>query len=381
MIKVLSIGSDKSLFLPGSDAQKRIKQYGELFEELHIIVFSRRKSEIISKFQISENVWAYPTNSRSKWLYILDAYKIAKQIIRNSRNDAVISCQDPFESGLVGWFLKLRCKLPLQLQIHTDVFNPYFYQESWKNKLRVLLAKFLLPRADGIRVVSERIKQSLLTLCPKPSALNPIVVLPIFVDVKKIQSTKIKINLREKYSGREPIILMASRLTREKNIGLAIEAMAEEVKKFPKALLLIVGDGPERQNLEFRIQNLELNKNVKFEPWTNDLASYYKTADLFLLTSNYEGYGRTVAEAMAAGLPVISTDVGLAGEVLIDDLDGLIIPVGSQTALENAILNLVNNPEKQTEFSDNSLKVLANFPGKEEYFRQYRLALESIKYK
>ena len=61
------------------------------------------------------------------------------------------------------------------------------------------------------------------------------------------------------------------------------------------------------------------------EPWTDDPFSYYKTADLFLLTSNYEGYGMAVVEAMAAGCPVIMTDVGLAGEVLIDKKDGLVV--------------------------------------------------------
>ena len=379
-MKVLSIGSDRNLFVDGSAAQKRIKEYGKLFNELHIIVFSKQKSQITNhKSQIADNIWVYPTNSRNKLFYLLDAYRIGKNLIGNWKleiGNCAVSAQDPFEAGLVGWLLKRKYKLPLQLQIHTDIFNPYFYRESLKNKLRVWLAKFLLPLSDGIRVVSERIKQSLITQLPNYRL--PIIVLPIFVDIKKIQSAKIKMDLRQKYPDYDFRILMASRLTKEKNIGLAIEAMTEVAIKYPKALLVVVGEGSEAEKLKVKSEKLKVADNVKFEPWTDDLASYYKTADIFLLTSNYEGYGRTVVEAMAAGLPVIMTDVGLAGEVLIDDLDGIIISPGNRNALEEAILNLTTNPEKQAEFRNNSLKAVANFAEKDEYLRQYQLALRLL---
>ncbi len=262
-LKVLSIGSDRNLFVKDSEAQKRIKEYGNLFDELHIVVFSTRnyqlfpqrgisRRETIINYKITDNIFIYPTNSRSRWFYIWDAYKIAKLSIINYQL-SIVTCQDPFESGLVGWLLKMRYKLPLQLQVHTDIFSPHFRRESLLNGLRVLIAKFLLPRADGIRVVSERIKASLSTFDFRLS--TKITVLPIFVDIKKIQSAKIKTDLHQKYPEYDFIILMASRLTREKNISLAIEAMHELATKYEKntnirkILLLIVGEGPERKAL------------------------------------------------------------------------------------------------------------------------------------
>ncbi|MDP3999638.1 MAG: glycosyltransferase family 4 protein [bacterium] len=393
-MKVLMFSTDKQILDEKSEARKRIGNYGPLFEELHIIVFATRKSQITNpmligrqdksqinfKLQISENVFTYPTNTRFRILYFWDAYKIGKNIIRNWEleiRNCAISAQDPFETGLVGWCLKKKFNLSLQLQIHADIFSPYFYSESFKNKLRVWLAKFLLPRADGIRVVSERIKQSLLALYPKPHTLRPISVLPILVDVKKIQTAKIKIDLRQKYSDRDFIILMASRLTQEKNIGLGIEAMREVAEKYPKSLLVIVGNGPKHEALKLQITNYKLQNNIILEPWTDDLASYYKTADIFLLTSNYEGYGRTIVEAMAAGLPVVMTDVGLAGELLIDDLDGWVVPVGDERALAKAILESKENSFKREEFKQNALRLLQNWPKQEEYWKQYRDCLES----
>ena len=311
----------------------------------------------ISKFQISNNAFIYPTNSRSRWLYIFDAYKIAKKIIHNSPfiiHNSLITCQDPFETGLAGWLVAKKFKLPLQLQIHTDVFSPYFRKESFLNKLRVFLAKFLIKRANCLRVVSERIKKSVLRVTrylPAGHAYRQagrhgglrVTILPIFVDAKKIQQAPITVDLHRKYPQFDFIILMASRLTKEKNIKMAIEAMREIVKKHPKTGLIIVGSGPEEKNLKSQISNLKINENVKIEPWIDQLISYYKTADLFLLTSNYEGYARTVIEAMAAGCPVIMTDVGIAGELLRNKSNGLVIPVGDVKALCQAMLTLIHD--------------------------------------
>ena len=370
-MRVLSIGSERNLFVKNSDAQKRIQEYGMLFNELHIIIFAN-KNLGYKNINVSNNIFLYPTNHKYKISYLWHIYKIANLLI-TSHKFSVITVQDPFGSGFAGWFLKLKYKLPLQIQIHTDLLSPYFWQESWKNKGQVLLAKFLLPRADGIRVVSERIKDSLNSRFLISD--SKITVLPVFVDVKKIQSAKIKINLHEKYPD-QFIILMASRLTKEKNIGMAIEAMRDIIKKYPNALLLIVGDGPEENKL--KAQSLGLEANIIFEPWTSDLVSYYKTADLFLATSNYEGYGRTVIESMAAGLPAVMTDVGLAGEILVDDLDGLVIPVQDIKALIGAILSLMENRGKRENLVVESRKVAESLISKEDYLQLYKKTLEKI---
>jgi glycosyltransferase involved in cell wall biosynthesis len=307
---------------------------------MHIIVFSLKRHNL-RETKLSEKVFLYPTNSLSRWLYIFDAYNIAKRILTTHYSllttNFFISTQDPFEAGLAGYFLKKKFGLPLQLQIHTDFLNPYFIRESFLNRVRVLLAKFLLPRADCVRVVSERIRRSLLTT---HYSLPTIAILPAFVDFQKIAEQPIQTDLRKKYPNRF-IILMASRLTREKNIASAIEAMAEVIKQFPRALLLIVGDGQEQKNLKSQISNLKIEEHIILEPWTNNLASYYKTADLFLVSSFYEGYGRTILEALACGLPVVSTKVGIAEEAIQDGENGFLIFSPDSRAIANALQKVI----------------------------------------
>ncbi|MBI3671782.1 glycosyltransferase family 4 protein, partial [Candidatus Azambacteria bacterium] len=144
----------------------------------------------------------------------------------------------------------------------------------------------------------------------------------------------------KKYPQFEKIILMASRLTKEKNIPLAIEAMKEVVKKYPKAGLLIVGDGPEKEKL--KAKRSTLNANIIFEDWTDDLASYYKTSDIFLLTSDYEGYGRTIIEALVAGTPVVSTDVGYAREA------GVVLTEHNASSISEKIVDFFKDQKKRS---------------------------------
>ncbi len=309
------ISSDVNILKNYSETRKRMIDYGSLFDGLDIILLCKKSDGGKSVLKISENTRVFLTLSKNKLFYIWDAYKISKKI--QNAPDFVYP-QDPFEMGLLGYFLAKKFKSKFFPQIHTDFLSKHFKKESLKNRLRAFLAKIILKKADKIRVVSEKIKKSLISLNLKAD----IIVLPIFVDVFKIKEAKIKSNLKKKYPEFDFIILMASRLTKEKNISLAILAMKDLVKKYKNLGLVIVGDGPEREKLEKLIDRLELFSNVKLEGWSLDLPSYYKTADLFLLTSFYEGYGRTIVEALSANTYVLSTNVGVASELGVCIFDG-----------------------------------------------------------
>ncbi len=359
----LMISTDREIFRPGSPVRKRIEEYGALLDELHVVVFSLAK-EKLADIKLAENIFVYPANSLGPFGYTHDSYRIAVKVA-HGRPLAAITTQDPFETGLVGSWLKEEYDIPLQVQVHTDFLSPYFAAESLKNRVRVRMAKRILPKADGIRVVSERIKDSLLRF--RPRLAEKITVLPIFVDVEAIKTAEPAFDLRKKYGGYDFIVLMVSRLTREKNIILAIEAMTEVVKENPGALLLVVGSGPESGWLHFLAKKAGLGKSVAFEAATHDLVSYYKGADLFLLTSNYEGYGRTIIEATAAGLPIVMTDVGVA--------IGKVVPVGDKGAVAEAVLELMSDESKRKNLAEEQTSVLKGLRSRKDYLRLYAESL------
>lgn len=310
-MKLLMISTDRKTFEKGSAVAQRQVLYAKNFEEVHIIVFAKRNEEAdFKETALAPNIWVYPTRSFSRWMYVFDALKLGR-FITEKRGITDITCQDPFETGLVGALVKSRHPVRLELQIHVDLGSRYFQRSSFLNKIRMFISKFTLARADKIRVVSKRIRDYV-AMIVEPSMIE---VRPIAIDEEKIINSPITTDLHKKYPQFEKIVLMASRLEPEKNISLAIESFKAVLEKMPKAGLVIVGSGSEEMKLKSSVKNLCLDKSVIFEGWQNDLASYYKTSDCFLLTSLYEGYGMTLAEAHIAGCKIVSTDVGIAREV------------------------------------------------------------------
>lgn len=315
-MKVLMISTDRKVFEEDSDVRRRFVLYGSLVDELHIIVFAKSSLEF-KKVKLSDNVWVYPTQSHFKSQYVTNALRIGEEVGKDvTNNDILITTQDPFETGIVGAKLAQRLKVRFEVQLHTDFLSPYFKKGNFKNQFRVSLGKKVLSEADCIRVVSNRIKESI-----EKELLNIEVtptVLPIFIDIEKMKNTPISTDLHKKYPQFNHITLMVSRLEKEKDIKRALNVFKDIVQNYPKAGLVIVGEGSERNTLESAVKRLNLDKNVIFEGWHKDVTSYYKTADLFLNTSLYEGYGRTLVEALATRTPVLSTDVGVATEIGAD---------------------------------------------------------------
>lgn len=334
-MNILSIGSDRKVFQQGSAVRSRLLEYGRCVGELHVIVFAK-KSLGFKDESFPSNIFLYPANSYTKVGYLWAAVK--KGIVLNRKGVVVdvVTTQDPFEAGFVGLVLSRIIGAKLHVQIHTDFMSPYFANESLVNRLRVYLAKYILRNADAVRVVSERVKKSIEGII---RVGTPVAVVPIFSEQRDTGSS-IR-NLKKDYPQFEKHILMASRLTPEKNILLALRAMKEIIVKHPKVGLVIVGSGPEEINLKSFVGKNNLTGNVFFEGWSENLTPYYESADLFLLTSNYEGYGMTVVEALSSGCPVVMTDVGCAGEVLRHRENGLVVPVGDTGALVRALTHVV----------------------------------------
>lgn len=367
-VNILTIGSDMKILEEGSDVNNRVKEYGTLANRLDIAIynghiFGGNEDEV---FAVSSNVFAYPRS----FLGLLSLFKVSNKklsFVLNHKVDLITS-QDPFYLGYIGYRLAKWLRAGFQVQIHTDIFNPYFSRESFSNRFKVWLAKRVIKKADGIRVVSNRIRDSL----KKEMKLDvePF-VLPVWVPLNNIKGAPIIVDLKKKYPQFENIILMASRITIEKNIKMAVKAMRNITKRFGKTGLIIVGDGPLKKNYELRIKNYGLENKIIMEPWSDELPSYYKTSDIFLNTSNYEGYGRTIVEALASGTPVITTDVGCASDVINNGKNGIIIPVKGRKELESSLVEFLGDPDFRKKLKKGASEYVPDFKSKEDYLEMY----------
>jgi len=363
-MKVLNISLEKKLFEASSKSRQRVLGYSRLFNRFDLIVLTGRGYKVLE----FPNMNIYPTNSWGKAFYLSDGYFLGKKIIKKYSYD-IISAQDPFEAGFIAWLLAKKYKIKLQIQIHGDYFGScYWRKENLLNGARYYLGRFIVKKADSIRVVSNRTKDSLVKLGLAP---DKITVAPIFSAISDQQSA-----ISGKRNSERFIFLTVGRLVKVKNINLQIEAMAEVVKKYPATELWVVGDGPERKNYELRITNYGLEKKIKMLGWKSNLDEYYHQADVFILTSNYEGWSLSAIEAASFGLPIIMTDVGCAGEIIKNNESGIVIPVGGRETLQKAMVELTENKELRKKLGSNALAAVSGLPGQEQSWQLYKESLE-----
>lgn len=343
MITII-IGTERKLFTP-NPTRDRIMNVAKNFEQYHAVVFTLAKDGF--QKQVIDNAIVYPTNSQSKIWYVWDAIRIGLRITRGlslgERKKTVISVQDPFECGIVGLVIAKFYAIALHVQIHVDLYSPYFKNTSLQH-IRSVIAPWVIRRADSIRCDSVRMKTGIET---RGLSHAPIQVLPIFIDTAKYQSSQpLASDIHDLFSEKRFVVLIASRLEPEKDISLAISAFASVTEKYPgRAGLVIVGSGSCEGALLAQVKTLHLEDDVRFIPWTNDLYSLYTTADLFAITSRFEGYGLTIAEALLCGTPVISTDVGVAPEIVIPGKTGWVCPPRNQKCLENVLISILKEPD------------------------------------
>lgn len=303
-MRVLQIGADRSkrgILVLGSLAYVRQKAYAEKLGTLDIIGFSRANDGFSNQHDGALHI--YPTRSVSRVFYVFGALRIALQLPRPD----VVSVQDPFETGIAGLIIALFSRAPLYVQVHTDVFSPEYARLSPLNRIRVLVARVVLRRAERIRVVSERIQRSI----EKIGVTAPITILPIFVDVSRLKGLSTDAELQSRFTHYSHRALYVGRLEPEKNPCLALRAFAEAAPA--SACLIVVGSGSEETHLKKLAGELGIVERVYFEG-EQSAEQYYATVDVVLVTSWYEGYGLVIVEALARGVPVLSTDVGVARE-------------------------------------------------------------------
>ncbi len=143
-----------------------------------------------------------------------------------------------------------------------------------------------------------------------------------------------------------PVAGIVARLDPIKNHDGLIRAMAGVVSHLPEAVLVVIGDGPRRSQLEALVAELGLDRHVRFTGARTDVPALMGALDLFVLPSHSEGLSLTLVEACAAGRPIVATDVGGNGEVVMDGHNGLLVPANDVRALGEAMQALLSHPAR-----------------------------------
>ena len=178
------------------------------------------------------------------------------------------------------------------------------------------------------------VNSSSIHVCPVPVTFRPH---PVSENKKKYRE---RIGLKED----GPVVLYVGRFSKEKNLGMWVNIALRILNACPDAQFVLVGEGEERDRIQRIVAEKSSNRfhfmgSVDYD----QLSDYYGAADVFLLCSRYEGYGRVIIEAGLAGVPVVSTRVASAAALIEDGKTGFLEHCEDETGLVNSVMSMLTN--------------------------------------
>ena len=258
------------------------------------------------------------------------------------------------------------------IHFHGDFWeNKYWLWERWFNPVFLLLSKFLVKGADGIRVVSLIIKDKLVKDGVDKKKIR---VIPTPVDLERFENfDEKKVNkFRKKHDPDRKVIINVGRQDPSKDYKTLYKAISLVYQDYKKLAFWQAGNKdylPEKIKGD---QNLILTSIGKIKQ--EELVNYYHASDIYLSSSKHESFGKVLIEAMAAGLPVIATKTTGSKEIIKDGINGYLTPIGNSEILAKKILFLLNNPDQAEKIGQAGRKMVK---GK---FNQQKIIKEIIKF-
>jgi glycosyltransferase involved in cell wall biosynthesis len=264
--------------------------------------------------------------------------------IRASQPDCVISFID--QTNVLTLLATRGTGIPVVVSERT--FPPAHSIGTFWNLLR----RLSYIGADRIVTVTERARQSLPQRIRAKSITIPNPVRsPVVLDATRYRES----------AGRRSI-LAVGHLARHKGHDLLLRAFALSQGRRAGWDLVILGEGPQRKELELLRDHLALTNCVRMPGRVRNLEDYFQQADLFVMTSRYEGFPLALCEAMASGLPVISTDCPSGPrEIIRDGVDGVLVPNEDVDALAAAMDRLISDEEERRRLATRATEITERF--------------------
>jgi len=277
----------------------------------------------------------------SSWLFLPLLFRLPR-ILRAGNFDRVVYAQWP--AVLSGLFIPSKSRPPSLCMAYgremlSGVFGP----------LRNLLCRYGFETVDTVAPISRAVEK-LLRLRANP---KKTVLVPPGVDPHRFVPSNAQ-PLRDRYGFDDgPVILSMARMVHRKGLDLVLKAFVRIRTRFPKAWLILAGDGPEAPALKALAFKMGVAERVRFPGIISaeEMPPLYSLASVFVLPSrespkDIEGFGIVYLEAGACEVPVIGTRTGGIPDAVLEGVTGLLVPQEDESALAGALDRLLGNPEE-----------------------------------
>jgi L-malate glycosyltransferase len=226
-----------------------------------------------------------------------------------------------------------------------------------RDKTYAPVVAFSINQSDAITAVSQNLRDETFNTF---KIEKPIQVIYNFVDVGRFNRKAIDAFKKLIAPNGEKVLLHASNFRKVKRVEDVVKIFYEVSQQIPSKLLF-VGDGPERGSAEELCRKLDICDDVHFVGKQEQMEDILAIADLFLLTSEYESFGLAALEAMAAGVPVISTNAGGLPEIMIEGVTGYMGDIGDIETMSRRAIDVLQFDEQLNEFKKNAAQHAKHF--------------------
>jgi glycosyltransferase involved in cell wall biosynthesis len=289
-----------------------------------------------------------PNLRKSPWLWVQVPFLLgsmflhAIKLMRTEKID-LINAHWILPQGMVARMVQWLCDIPVVLTVHGgDVF-------AFEGTVGRMLKRLALRNVSACTANSSFTQQAI----QSHNRRSNVRVIPMGVDVDYFHAHSSDQDLRQQLRIEGEMILFVGRLVEKKGVHHLFHAMPSVIRSFPRAVLVIIGDGTQRQELEDLAQRLGIASSLRFLGRISnaDLPRYYATADLFVAPSvvdsvgDTEGLGIVFLEAAASEVAMIGSSVGGISDILVDQVTGIQIDPNKPAQLAEGIKRVLSDPQ------------------------------------
>jgi N-acetyl-alpha-D-glucosaminyl L-malate synthase BshA len=237
-------------------------------------------------------------------------------------------------------------KVPIVTTLHGTDITLVGRDPSYKR-----IVDFSLNQSDGITAVSEYLKAETIR---QFDIHQDVEVIPNFIDLERFARVPNPVLRHELAPEGEPLLMHVSNFRKVKRVVVLVEMMAKLLEKGGTAKLIMVGDGPERLKAESLAKELGVLRHIRFLGKQEQVEQLLSMSDVFLLPSGSETFGLAALEAMACGVPVVSTNIGGLPEVNVHGETGYLVELDDAEAMADYTLKILRDAALKQRLSDNA---------------------------
>ena len=296
---------------------------------------------------------------------LMRSVKPLRRYLSKHKPDIIFSAMDHVNVRLMRALSGNTNKIPAIISVHNNTEYRFNSNPTLRNRFLFWRMKMTYGKADRVVAVSEGVANALVEMEVAQREQIEIIYNPC-VDkqlyIKKSESVE--------RAPQKSIIVACGSLTEQKGYPYLLDAF-HRVRNEREAKLWILGKGERRDQIESKVRTLRLEKEVELLGFRENPFKFMAAADVFVLSSLWEGFGNVVVEAMACGTPVVSTDCPHGpGEIITHEENGLLVPPANAETLAEALLRVLDDQELQEQLTENGRERARDFHAAE-IGRQY----------